>query len=104
MSNASDDAGLEALSRRVGEALLARSALIATAESCTGGWIAQVLTAIAGSSAYVDRGFVTYSNEAKQDLLGVPAAIIESQGAVSEATVRAMAEGALARKIGRAHV
>ena len=97
MSNASDDAGLEALSRRVGEALLARSALIATAESCTGGWIAQVLTAIAGSSAYVDRGFVTYSNEAKQDLLGVPAAIIESQGAVSEATVRAMAEGALAR-------
>jgi nicotinamide-nucleotide amidase len=91
-----DDPFLERLSVQVGEALKARGLMIATAESCTGGWIAQVLTAIAGSSTYVDRGFVTYSNEAKQDMLGVPAATIASHGAVSEATVQAMAAGALA--------
>ena len=91
-----DDRALQALSIEVGEALKARGLMIATAESCTGGWIAQVLTAIAGSSSYVDRGFVTYSNEAKQDMLDVPAATIASHGAVSEATVQAMAAGALA--------
>ena len=70
---------------------------IATAESCTGGLIAATLTEVAGSSAVVDRGFVTYSNGAKSELLGVPAELIEKAGAVSEAVVLAMAEGALAR-------
>ncbi len=70
---------------------------IATAESCTGGMIAAVLTEIAGSSDVVERGFVTYSNEAKNELLGVPTEMIESDGAVSERVARAMAEGALAR-------
>ena len=68
---------------------------LATAESCTGGLIAGLLTEIAGSSDVVERGFVTYSNEAKQELIGVPAATIENHGAVSEATALAMAEGAL---------
>jgi nicotinamide-nucleotide amidase len=70
--------------------------MIATAESCTGGLIAGCLTEIAGSSAVVERGFVTYSNEAKTEMLGVPAAVIASVGAVSEEVARAMAEGALA--------
>lgn len=82
------------------EALLAqfraRGLKIATAESCTGGLIAATLTAIAGSSDVVERGFVTYSNEAKADLLGVPAELIAAHGAVSEPVARAMAEGALA--------
>ena len=74
-----------------------RHLVLATAESCTGGLIAAALTAAPGSSDVVDRGFVTYSNEAKTELLGVPATIIEAEGAVSEAVARAMAEGALAR-------
>jgi nicotinamide-nucleotide amidase len=69
---------------------------IATAESCTGGLIAASLTAIAGSSDVVERGFVTYSNEAKTELLGVPAALIAAEGAVSEKVAHRMAEGALA--------
>jgi len=69
---------------------------IATAESCTGGLIAAALTEIAGSSDVFERGFVTYSNEAKMDLLGVPADLIAREGAVSEAVARAMAQGALA--------
>jgi nicotinamide-nucleotide amidase len=68
---------------------------IATAESCTGGLIAGLLTEIPGSSEVVERGFVTYSNEAKQDMLGVPEALLIAHGAVSEAVARAMAEGAL---------
>jgi nicotinamide-nucleotide amidase len=68
---------------------------IATAESCTGGLVAGLLTEIPGSSAVVERGFVVYSNEAKEDLLGVPTETIRTHGAVSEATARAMAEGAL---------
>src|SRR5579875_3602847 len=75
--------------------------LLATAESCTGGLIAAALTAIAGSSDVVDRGFVTYSNEAKQEMLGVPPELIAAHGAVSEPVARAMAEGAVARS--RAH-
>lgn len=70
---------------------------IATAESCTGGLVAALLTEIAGSSAVVERGFVTYSNEAKIELIGVPADLIAAHGAVSESVARAMAEGALAR-------
>lgn len=75
----------------------ARGVMIATAESCTGGLIAGCLTEIAGSSAVVDRGFVTYSNEAKIEMLGVPAETIAAVGAVSEEVARAMAEGALTR-------
>lgn len=71
--------------------------MIATAESCTGGLIAGCLTEIAGSSAVVERGFVTYSNEAKTEMLGVPAALILDVGAVSEPVARAMADGALSR-------
>ncbi|MCR9076597.1 MAG: CinA family protein [bacterium] len=74
-----------------------RRVMIATAESCTGGLIAGCLTEIAGSSSVVDRGFVTYSNEAKAEMLGVPAETIAAVGAVSEEVARAMAEGALAR-------
>jgi nicotinamide-nucleotide amidase len=79
-----------------------RGWMIATAESCTGGKVAALLTEIAGSSAVLDRGFVTYSNEAKTDLVNVPQELIASHGAVSEAVARAMAEGALVRS--RAHV
>lgn len=89
-------AELEALAAQLGQALLARSEWLTTAESCTGGWAAQCLTAIAGSSAWFERGFVTYSNAAKVDMLGVADTTLERHGAVSEATARAMAQGALA--------
>ncbi len=75
----------------------AQGLAIATAESCTGGMVVAALTDIPGSSAVVERGFVTYSNAAKAECLGVPAALIEAHGAVSEPVARAMAEGALAR-------
>lgn len=75
--------------------LLERHALLATAESCTGGLIAGACTDLAGSSAWFERGFVTYSNTAKHELLGVPLAMIARHGAVSEPVARAMAEGAL---------
>ena len=71
--------------------------MLATAESCTGGWVSQAVTAVAGSSEWFDRGFVTYSNEAKIEMLGVPETMIRDYGAVSEETARAMASGALAR-------
>jgi nicotinamide-nucleotide amidase len=79
------------------DACRARGWKLATAESCTGGLIAAALTAIAGSSDVVDRGFVTYSNEAKNQMIGVPLPLIESRGAVSEAVAAAMAQGALSR-------
>lgn len=91
------DKTLESLATALGAALEGSGRMTATAESCTGGWIAATITAIAGSSAWFDRGFVTYSNEAKTELLGVPVQTIEQHGAVSEPTARAMAEGALAR-------
>jgi nicotinamide-nucleotide amidase len=75
----------------------AKGIRLATAESCTGGLIAAALTAIAGSSDVVDRGFVTYSNEAKNQMVGVPMPLIEAHGAVSEVVARAMAAGALER-------
>ncbi len=78
------------------EVFAAREMMIATAESCTGGLIAGLLTEIAGSSRVVERGFVSYSNAAKNELLGVRTETIEAHGAVSETVVRAMAEGALA--------
>ncbi|MBP7565958.1 MAG: CinA family protein [Burkholderiaceae bacterium] len=83
--------------RALADALLARGWMMVTAESCTGGLIAGACTDLAGSSAWFDRGFVTYSNEAKTDLVGVPAALIALNGAVSEPVARAMASGALAR-------
>lgn len=93
------DGELEALSVAVGQALLARGETLATAESCTGGWIAAVLTATSGSSAWFDRGWVTYSNAAKQDMLGVRPDTLAAHGAVSQAVVCEMAEGALARSL-----
>ena len=76
--------------------LLSRGWMLATAESCTGGLIAGACTDLAGSSQWFERGFVTYSNNAKADMLGVPTAMIDAHGAVSEPVARAMAEGALA--------
>ncbi len=74
-----------------------RGWMVATAESCTGGMIAAAITDIAGSSAVLDRGFVTYSNEAKQEMIGVSAATLDAHGAVSKQTAIEMAEGALQR-------
>ena len=86
----------EAPARALLDAARARGLMIALAESCTGGMVAAALTDVAGSSAVVERGFVTYSNAAKRDLLGVPAELIGRHGAVSEPVARAMAEGARA--------
>ena len=83
------------LAERLGSALLKRKLNCAVAESCTGGSLAAAMTDIPGSSQWFERGFVTYSNKAKTDMLGVDHFIIASEGAVSESTVRAMAEGAL---------
>lgn len=83
------------LSEKLGKLLLVQKKFIAVAESCTGGWVAKCLTDVAGSSGWFERGFVTYSNAAKREMLGVPAATLEAHGAVSEPTVLAMAEGAL---------
>lgn len=90
-------APLLALATDVLDRAKARGVMIATAESCTGGLIAGCLTEIAGSSAVVERGFVTYSNEAKTEMLGVPATTISAVGAVSEEVARAMVEGAVER-------
>jgi nicotinamide-nucleotide amidase len=92
---------VQTLARHVIETAVARGLTIATAESCTGGLVAGALTAIAGSSAVVECGFVTYSNAAKTGLLGVPADLIATHGAVSEPVARAMAEGAVARSAAR---
>jgi len=90
---------LEELAGRVGGLLLEQSRMLVTAESCTGGWVAKCITDIAGSSAWFDRGFVTYSNRAKQDMLDVVAATLEVHGAVSEATVSEMVRGALVHSL-----
>jgi nicotinamide-nucleotide amidase len=92
-----NDAEAIELAARVGAALQARKLMLATAESCTGGMIAAAITAIAGSSEWFDRGIVSYSNDAKVELLGVPDACLATFGAVSEPTARAMADGAIAR-------
>jgi nicotinamide-nucleotide amidase len=86
---------LRLLSIAIGDKLKQRAAWVTCAESCTGGWVAKALTDIAGSSAYFDRSFVTYSNAAKHDLLGVSEVTLANYGAVSEAVVREMALGAL---------
>lgn len=92
------------LAARVGTQLKERGLRLATAESCTGGWVAQVVTSIPGSSTWFDRGFVTYSDSAKRDMLGVRPESLERHGAVSEEVVREMAEGALARSDARVSV
>jgi nicotinamide-nucleotide amidase len=91
---ASDDT-LGRLAADLGNALRARGWAVTTAESCTGGWIAKSITDIAGSSEWYGRGYVTYSNPAKAQMLGVPAPLIERHGAVSHQTAEAMAKGAL---------
>ncbi|HLP97155.1 MAG TPA: CinA family protein [Sideroxyarcus sp.] len=83
------------LAKQAGTALKAHGMTLVTAESCTGGGIAQAVTRISGSSTWFDRGFVTYSNESKEEMLGVSPETLAQHGAVSEATVREMAEGAL---------
>ena len=97
-----DTSALEANLTQISLELLKHSHLLATAESCSGGMIAAACTDLAGSSQWFERGFVTYSNAAKVEMLGVPAALIEQEGAVSEAVARAMADGALAHS--QAHV
>ena len=87
---------LQHLSDQVGHCLLEKQLWLATAESCTGGWISQSITDIAGSSQWFDRGFVTYTNEAKQDMLSVSPDTLAQHGAVSEQTVIEMVQGALA--------
>ena len=91
------DVQLKRLAERVGRHLLKARRHAATAESCTGGWIAKALTDIPGSSCWFSEGFITYSDESKVRRLGVPRAVLKRHGAVSEATVRAMAAGALRR-------
>jgi nicotinamide-nucleotide amidase len=83
------------LAEQAGQALSARRMLLVTAESCTGGGVAQAVTEIAGSSAWFERGFITYSNQAKSDMLAVPMRLIDLHGAVSEEVAQAMALGAL---------
>lgn len=90
---------LTELAEQLGERLLRQRKLLATAESCTGGWLAKCVTDVAGSSQWFDRGFVTYSNAAKRDMLAVKAQTLAAEGAVSEATVREMAAGALGGSI-----
>jgi len=96
------DAELYEVSGRVGDALKAKALAMTAAESCTGGWIGQAVTMVPGSSKWFERGFVTYTNEAKQEMLGVSAETLKKYGAVSEQTVREMAAGAL--KASRAQV
>lgn len=91
------DADLTRLADRLGHDLKQAGRSVATAESCTGGWLSAVLTSIPGSSQWFERGFVSYSNMAKREMLGVKTETLTRHGAVSEATARAMAEGALAQ-------
>lgn len=83
------------LAQRLGDALSAKQWMAATAESCTGGGVAYAITAVSGSSAWFDRSFVTYTNEAKQQMLGVQASTLQEYGAVSEAVVKEMTAGVL---------
>jgi nicotinamide-nucleotide amidase len=91
------DRQITALARRLGRACAKRGVTLVTAESCTGGGVAEAITRIPGSSAWFDRGFVTYSYESKPELLGVRQGTLERHGAVSEETAREMARGALRR-------
>ena len=95
MSATESDPALQALLERLAAGLRTRGWMLAAAESCTGGLIAAACTSLAGSSDWFERGFVTYSDAAKTELLGVPSALIEQHGAVSAEVARAMADGAL---------
>jgi nicotinamide-nucleotide amidase len=95
MARVSDEE-LHQLAAELGEKLRARGWMLATAESCTGGWVGQLLTSLPGSSNWYERGFITYANTAKIEMLGVPVEILDTHGAVSEETASAMAAGALA--------
>ena len=95
---------IETLARKVVDLAAARGLMVAAAESCTGGLVSAALTSVAGSSAVVERGFVTYSNAAKSELLGVPAGLIDQHGAVSEPVALSMAGGALARSVAQVSV
>ncbi len=90
-----NDEELKALALLVSQRLIESKNSLATAESCTGGWLAKLLTDIAGSSEWFERGFVTYSNQAKQEMLGVSEVVLNKEGAVSSATVSEMVAGAL---------
>jgi nicotinamide-nucleotide amidase len=90
------DTRLYDLAERAGRALEARHFMVATAESCTGGWVAEAITAVPGSSGWFERGFVTYTYISKREMLGVKAETLSAHGAVSEACVREMVRGALA--------
>lgn len=85
------------LARDLGDRLCARGWMLATAESCTGGWVGEIVTSLAGSSHWYERGFITYANAAKVEMLGVPEEVLATHGAVSEETAMAMAAGALTR-------
>ena len=89
------DEQLETLAAEVGATLKARELMLASAESCTGGWVGAAITSVSGSSQWYDRGFITYTDQAKQDMLGVDEATLDFYGAVSEETAREMAQGAL---------
>jgi nicotinamide-nucleotide amidase len=89
------DDELTRLAEKVGRVLKQRAMMLATAESCTGGWVGEAVTAVPGSSLWFDRGFITYTNEAKQEMLGVASATLEQHGAVSERTVLEMVSGTL---------
>ena len=91
------------ISRQLGRKLKISGTLLVTAESCTGGWVAQAVTSVAGASGWFERGYVAYSNAAKRGMLGVPKSILERYGAVSEQTARAMALGAILRSRGALH-
>jgi len=91
------DSQLYSLAEQVGRALRARGLMLATAESCTGGWIAEAVTMVPGSSEWFERGFITYTYIAKREMLGVTGDTLGTHGAVSEQTVREMAQGAIAR-------
>lgn len=91
-----DAARIVALAQQLGSRLAAQRRVLAVAESCTGGGIGYAVTQVAGASGWFDRGFITYSNDAKRQMLGVPAAMLAEHGAVSEPVARAMALGALA--------
>jgi nicotinamide-nucleotide amidase len=95
VSSSITEGDITRIARQLGEACLRRGVDIATAESCTGGGVAEAITRIAGSSAWFDRGFVTYSNAAKEEMLGVSRETLAAHGAVSEPVAREMAAGAL---------
>lgn len=95
------DQQLAEIAEQIGDTLQALRLMLITAESCTGGWVGQVVTSISGSSHWYDRGFITYSNASKREMLGVSTDILSRFGAVSEQTARAMAEGAVNSGVGR---